>query len=134
MSESDNEFLGKIDELISLFKKLQEKAQREGIMSEEDPMYENFEMLANNYELMKSSMPPGMMGEMAEPIKEVVSQMVEQLKADLGISEEELNKESAEIKTTNSIPDIEKIDNQLKAGGLSEKEINDLLDKRAELA
>ncbi len=131
MSESENNFLSKIDELISLFKRLQEKAKKEGILTEGDPMYENFEMLANNYEMMKGSIPPDMMGEMAEPIKEVVSQMVDQLKADLGITEEELKQD--EILPAKTVSVKEEIDRKLKAGGLSEEEMNDLLDKRSNL-
>lgn len=130
MSESENHFLAKIDELISLFKRLQEKAKKEGILSEGDPMYENFEMLANNYEMMKSSIPPGMVGEMAEPIKEIVSQMVNQLKDDLGLDEDITESELVAKSTTS---ELESIDKQLKAGNLSEDEINGLLDRRSKL-
>lgn len=131
MSEKDDNFLSKIDELISLFKRLQEKAKKEGILTKSDPMYENFDMLANNYELMKSSIPPGMVGEMAEPIKEIVTQMVNQLKEDLGIDEEDLKE--ADLPIEPAVSQIEMIDKKLKAGNLSEDEVNELLDRRSKL-
>ncbi len=122
MKGDKSAFANKLDELILLFEKLKVKATNEGIILKDDPLYANFEMLANNYRLIKHNLPEDLLQEISEPIKEIITQMVDQLRSEMGASVQD---EETEI-----IKDIDKL---LKKGDLSETEINVLLDKRAEL-
>lgn len=120
-------FLQQLDELIALFEKLRLKATREGVILKDDPMYHNFELLAGNYKLIKNNIPPEFLEEMGEPIKEMIAEMVSQLKKELGV-------DSAEFNSSNPLKnELDEIDLLLKNNSLSEAEINKLLDKRAKL-
>ncbi len=125
MEKKNNAFIIKLDELIMLFEKLREKATQEGIIIKNDPLYQNFELLAGNYKLIKNSIPEELIEELGEPIRGIISEMVEQLKNDLGIN---LNDKKSNLEV-----ELNSIDQLLKKGNLSESEINDLLDKRTSL-
>ncbi|HAM99714.1 MAG TPA: hypothetical protein DCQ26_14000 [Marinilabiliales bacterium] len=122
MNDKGKAFIAKLDELIELFKQLRDKATSEGIIIKNDPLYQNFELLAGNYQMIKNTIPDDFIEEMGEPIKELITQMVDQLKKDLGIFDKP---EAAPV-----IDERENIDFLLKNRDLSEQEINDLLDKR----
>lgn len=124
MTENSQAFINKLDELIGLFGRLREKAIREGMILKNDPMYQNFEMLAKNYQLIKNNLPQDLIEEIGGPLKEIISDMVDQLKKELG--------ENPSIQQNSTVyEELEEIDRLLKRDHLSEKEINDLLDKRA---
>lgn len=127
MGEKSKDFLRQLDELILLFEKLRVKATNEGVILKDDPMYKNFELLSGNYKLIKNSVPPELIEEMGEPIKEMITQMVNQLKEELGV--DDLNEGSSAAFTD----ELEGIDKLLKDNSLSEDEMNNLLDKRADL-
>jgi hypothetical protein len=146
--DGNKNFIHQLDELIALFEKLKEKAAREGVLFKDDPMYKNFELLTGNYKLIKDNIPPELIEEMGEPIKQMIIKMINQLKNELGITEDitNSNNKKADIEfiapttekfDTEKKPDnnseLNKIDKLLKEGNLSEKEINNLLDKRADL-
>jgi len=126
MENEKSAFIQKLDELIELFEKLKAKATSEGIIRNDDPLYANFDLLANNYRLIKNNLPNDLLEEIGEPIKDVITQMIEQLKKEMGESE-----------TTKSDPlfrnHIEEIDKMLKDNNISEEEINRLLDERSKL-
>lgn len=125
MEDKNKAFLKKLDELIVLFEQLREKATREGIIIKNDPLYQNFELLAGNYKMIKNSIPEDMIEELGQPIKDIITEMVEQLKKDLGVHDE--NKKS-------TVQDeLSAIDALLSKTNLSESEINELLDRRASL-
>lgn len=127
MNNDKSAFIEKLDELILLFKQLKEKAKKEGVVLENDPLYGNFDMLAKNYELIKHNLPDDLLEEIGEPMKDMISQMIDQLKREIGDTENP-NKPS-------SVRDeIAKIDALLKTENLSEHEINDLLDKRSKMS
>lgn len=129
--EQNSNFLNQLDELIKLFETLQTKAIDEGIINNDNPMYKNFELLAGNYEMIRNTIPPELIEEMGEPIKEMILQMINQLKEELGIDDS--------IVPTNDDPkdisavELEEIDRLLKDNSLSEEDVNSLLDKRSTL-
>ncbi len=128
MEEKGKKFLKQLDELIALFEKLRSKATKEGIILKDDPMYKNFEMLAGNYKLIKNSIPPEMLEEMGEPIKDMITEMVTQLKSELGVDINDIKATDSSFKN-----ELEEIDLLLKKKDLSEQEINNLLDQRAQI-
>lgn len=125
MEGKNDAFINKLDELITLFEQLKNKANKEGIILENDPLYKNFEMLASNYQLIKNNLPDDLLQEIGEPMQEMIVKMVEQLKSEMSQTD---SKKSSDIKD-----ELQKIDLLLKKGNLSEQEINDLLDKRSKL-
>jgi len=125
MTESNQAFIKKLDELISLFGKLREKAMREGMILKNDPLYQNFEMLSNNYQLIKNNLPQELIEEIGGPLKEIISEMVDQLRKELG--------ENPAISQSPVFDELKNIDLLLKQDKLSENEINSLLDKRSTL-
>ncbi len=127
MEEQNKDFLKQLDELILLFEKLRVKATNEGIILKDDPMYKNFELLSGNYKLIKNSVPPELIEEMGEPIKKMITEMVNQLKKELGV---ETTDDNVEVPLTD---ELDNIDSLLNNGKLSEDEINNLLDKRSNL-
>jgi len=127
MEEKNKIFLKQLDELIVLFEKLRLKATQEGVILKDDPMYKNFELLAGNYKLIKNNIPPELLEEIGEPIKLMITEMVAQLKKELGV-------DSNDFDANNTLmTELNDIDLMLKNHNLSEKEINNLLDKRAKL-
>ena len=129
--EQNSEFLSQLDELIKLFETLQKKAANEGIITDNDPMYKNFELLAGNYKMIKNTIPPELIEEIGEPIKEMILQMVNQLKEELGIDDSEMPANDKPEDTMAA--KLEEIDKLLKDGNISEEEVNNLLDKRSTL-
>lgn len=127
-SNSENNFLNQLDELIALFEKLRIKATKEGVILKDDPLYKNFELLAGNYKLIKNNIPPDLIEEMGAPIRDMITQMVNQLKDELG---EDVKSDNSEDSLQN---ELGKIDQLLADKNLSEDEINRLLDKRTDLS
>jgi hypothetical protein len=127
MESNNKNFLKELDELINLFEKLRQKATKEGVILKDDPMYKNFELLAGNYKLIKNNIPPELIEEMGGPIKEMISEMVNQLKEELGT---DASNSETETPLQNELHEIDLL---LKNGNLSEDEINKLLDKRKKL-
>ncbi len=121
-SHNDN-FLNNVEELIRLFNKLQDKAVADGILPSNDPLIESFNMLSKNFDVIRQNMPPELLDEIAAPIKDMVYEMIQQVKEELG--EAINNPENDEL-----LDSIEKIDIMLQNDTLSEDEINRLLDKR----
>lgn len=125
MENKNKAFINKLDELIALFEKLREKATNEGIIIKNDPLYQNFELLAGNYKMIKNNIPEELIEELGEPIKDIITEMVMQLKKDLGINDQ--------AEKFGVDEELKAIDHLLKQGNLSEKEMNELLDKRTSL-
>ncbi len=124
MTEQSN-LIQKLDELIGLFQQLKERATKEGIIVRNDALYQNFDLLVSNYQMMKDNLPQGLIEEMAAPLKNMISELIDQLKKELG----------SEIVATKSktVRELENIDQLLSSGKLNEEQINQLLDERAKL-
>ncbi len=147
---SDRSFKENLDLLIRLFKKLKNKSSLDDIKGIDKNFYFNFDYLLNNYENMKDQISEELLDKFGEPVKDMIAGLVDQLKDELG--DEELIKMEAEAMeeeddepVLNIEEDIQpasfdevnegikRIDEKLKKGGLSEEEINKLLDQRMKL-
>lgn len=139
MSESDKSFHDNLDLLIKLLRKLKEKSSGDEIPGIPKMFFSNFDFVINNYEMMKNQISDQLLNQFGEPIKKMVAEMVEQLKEEVGEDfelEEEIEapKEKLEIEPgADSKEALEKIDEMLKKPGLSEEEIDKLLDERMKL-
>jgi hypothetical protein len=131
MNESAESFRKDLDQLIRLFKKMKEKSGQNQF-SHIDPVFtQNIDFIINNYEMVKNNVPVDMLNRMGFPFQTMLHQFIDQLKEELG--EEDLPVEEKPKLTISHNEDITKIDLLLKKPGLTEDEINELLDQRNRL-
>jgi hypothetical protein len=134
MSTSDRSFSENLDLLIKLLRKLKDKSHFEGMPGVPKMFVTNFDFFLQNYEKMKDQITAQLLQQFGEPIKQMVADMVDQLK-------EELDEESLlGLETTPESPvvtghkrTLEEIDALLKNPSLTQEEIDKLLDERHQL-
>jgi wyosine [tRNA(Phe)-imidazoG37] synthetase (radical SAM superfamily) len=129
MSE-ERSFKEDLDLLIRLFKKLKDKTPLESIPGIDKNMYKSFDMFLSNYEMMRDQISEDLLQQFGEPMKKMIADLVQQMKNELGsdFEQEEPSEEMIALKR-----DIEQVDELLKNPGLSEEEVNKLLDERVML-
>jgi hypothetical protein len=118
-----------IEELFRLFKKLIEEHPIEDMPGINRLQYEQLRLFLQNYESMKDQLSVEMMGQMNEPMRQMLAMFVKQLREQLG--EEAPAMQTPQQKTMQL--DVERIDEMLRNPNLSEHEIDRLLDERARL-
>jgi L-lactate utilization protein LutC len=131
MATSDRSFSENLDRLIKLLRKLKDKSQFESMPGVPKMFIMNFDFFLQNYEKMKDQISEQLLQQFGEPIKQMVADMVEQLEDELGeeiIPGVEASPETPVI--TGHKRTVEEIDDLLKKPGLSEDEIDKLLDER----
>lgn len=134
MGDSDRSFSENLDQLIELLRKLKDKSHFEGMPGVPKMFVMNFDFFLQNYERMKDQITDQLLQQFGEPIKQMVADMVEQLKEAVDedfIPEVESPKPQAII--TGSKRTVTEIDQLLKNPALTEQEIDRLLDERSRL-
>lgn len=133
----DEKFKQDLDELFRLFKKLVETESLDNVPGVDSMMLKQFQFFFSNYETMKDQIGAQLQGQFGEPVKQMVSTLVKQLRTQLGEEEytkiEEVENISPILKIENVQPTIQEIDMMLKNPNLTEEQVNELLDKRANL-
>ena len=134
MGSEERTFNENLDLLIKLFKKLKEKSSLDDIPGIDKTFYQNFEYLLSNYENMREQLSEELLEKFGEPVKGMIAGLVEQLKMELGDDAGDFDLEEAPLIEEIRIPgDVAKIDEMLKDPGLTDKEINKLLDERSKM-
>lgn len=140
MSQSNESFRRDLDELIRLFKKIKEKSGDDHFEQIDPMIKQHLDFMINNYEMVKNDMQVEMLNKMGFPIQQMLRQFIDMMKKDLGedlTTEEPAVTEEAsptyESPTENPDDAIRRIDQLLQKTGLTEEQINDLLDKRNQL-
>jgi hypothetical protein len=139
MSDSDKSFHDNLDLLIKLLRKLKEKSSGNEIPGIPKMFFSNFDFVINNYEMMKNQISDQLLNQFGDSIKQMVAEMVEQLKEEVGDDfdlEEEIEPPADNLELepgSDSHDALEKIDEMLKKPGINEEEINRLLDERSKL-
>jgi hypothetical protein len=135
----DEKFRQELDELFMLFKKMLEREDVNEIPGVNNLMFQQLQVFFSNYENMKGDIARQLQNQFGDSIKDMVHQMVLQLREELG--EDQLFKEdtsvSIDIKPAKPKVEeltIEQLDEMLKDPNLSEEEVNELLDKRHRLS
>jgi hypothetical protein len=134
MSYEERSFNENLDILIRLLRKIKDKSQFQKIPGLPPMFFVNFEYFISNYEQMKDQISDQLLQQFGEPIKQIVADMVEHLQSELG--EDALVEDAEEEKPaviTGQKKTIEEIDELLKKPGLTEEEIDKLLDERKKL-
>jgi hypothetical protein len=131
----DERFRHDLDELFRLFKKLVEEKSMDDIPGVDKQMLQQFQFFFNNYEDMKDQIAYQLQGQFGEPVKEMVRTLVKQLREELGEEFDfiEAEEEVPVVEIDSSESDIEKIDKMLKDPNLTAEQIDELLDRRAQL-
>ncbi|MDP2721277.1 MAG: hypothetical protein Q8O72_00855 [Bacteroidales bacterium] len=131
----DEKFKHDLDELFRLFKRLVEKQSLEDIPGVDNMMLKQFQFFFSNYESMKDQISHQLQGQFGEPVKKMVSTLIVQLREQLGEDDDDflLDDQQEDIKNLNVPRGVAAIDEMLKKPGLTEDQINELLDRRAEL-
>jgi len=143
MDNNSGSFERDLDQLIRLFKKVKTKTASEHFSHLDPAFMQNLDFIINNYEMVKGNIPNEMFGQMGIPFQQLLKEFIKQMKQELGedFGDDLVDNPVAEIATDNNAKaekaelanDIEKIDLMLKNPGLSEVEIDTLLDKRSDL-
>ncbi len=132
----DEKFKKDLDELFRLFKKLVENKSIDEVPGVDKFMLSQFQMFFSNYDNMKDQIADQLQGQFGESVKEMVRTLVEQLKEELD-EDDLLQFEEVEEEPIIAIDlvgrNVQEIDELLKNPELSEDQINELLDKRANL-
>lgn len=126
----NEEFKKQIDELFRLFNKLMEKHPMDEMPGINKMQIEQMQLFLKNYEFMKDQITYEMMGQMNEPVKQMIGMFIKQLRDELGENDWETPEE---VKLPEKSVSIAAIDEKLRKPGLSEDEIDRLLDERAQL-
>jgi hypothetical protein len=113
-----------LDHLINLFKKFRERIKTEEIEILDKSMYSNLDLLINNYDLIRNNFPDEVFEQMGEPLQNMILDAINQLKKELGITDDE---------DINVLSDIRSIDEKLRGEKLTSEEIDNLLDARNKL-
>jgi hypothetical protein len=143
MDNSSDSFERDLEQLIRLFKKVKSKTSGEHFAHLDPAFMQNLDFIINNYEMVKGNIPKEMFGQMGIPFQQLLKEFIKQMKQELGddfgddLVEDhstgtaiDINVKTEKAELAN---DIEKIDLMLKNPGLSEVEIDALLDKRSDL-
>ncbi|MDP3462614.1 MAG: hypothetical protein Q8S18_07485 [Bacteroidales bacterium] len=126
-----DEFRKNIDELFRLFKKLLEKHPTGEIDGINRFQFEQLRLFLQNYDLVKDQLAIEMMGPMNEPMKQMLQMFLKQLREELGEEAEPAEVEISPV--SEEYKDVQRIDEMLKSPGLSQSEIDRLLDERSKL-
>jgi len=136
MEEDKQEFKRNLDELIKLFRKLKNKTSIENMPGVDKAMVQNFEVFLSNYDNMKDHITDDLFDQFGVPMRQMIADLVSQLKSELSQEEILEFKNLTEIEKTDDVDnfrDINEIDKLLKNPKLSQEEIDKLLDERSSL-
>ena len=133
----DEKFKQDLDELFRLFKRLLEEQSLEDIPGVDMSMMKQFQFFFSNYESMKDQIGHQLQGQFGEPVKQMVKSLIKQLREQLGEEDSygiknEIIEEVIILKIDKN-DGVKAIDEMLKDPNLTEEQINDLLDRRADL-
>lgn len=132
----DEDFRKDLDELFRLFKKLVENKSSGDIPGVDNFMLQQFKVFFSNYDTMKDQIAQQLQGQFGDSVKDMVRTLVQQLKEELDEDEllyfEDVEEEPI-VAIDNVGNSIKEIDEMLNNPDLTEDQINELLDRRADL-
>ncbi len=131
-------------ELARLMNKVKEKGLHQNIPGMNPMFFKQFDMISENFEIIQDGMADDMFKQFGIPIDKIIGETIKALKKELGEDDftEELTENSIEnqieeksitAEAEDKTSEIELIDQMLKRPGLSEPEIDKLLDRRSGL-
>ncbi|MFZ4465347.1 MAG: hypothetical protein ACOYN5_15985 [Bacteroidales bacterium] len=126
----DEEFKKNIEELFQLFKRLVEKHPMEEIPGMSRFQYEQLKMFLSSYESMKDQISFEMVHQVNEPMKQMLAMFIKQLRDQLGEEAIVIQPVEKLSEPNDAEKDLRIIDEMLTKPGLTEAEMDQLLDRR----
>jgi hypothetical protein len=126
----DEEFKKNIEELFQLFKKLVEKHPMEEIPGMSRFQYEQLKTFLSSYESMKDHISFEMVHQVNEPMKQMLAMFIKQLRDQLGEEAVVIQPVEKLSEPNDAEKDLRIIDEMLTKPGLTEAEMDQLLDRR----
>ncbi len=126
----DEEFKKNIEELFQLFKRLVEKHPMEEIPGMSRFQYEQLKMFLSSYESMKDQISFEMVHQVNEPMKQMLAMFIKQLRDQLGEETIVIQPVEKLSEPNDAEKDLRIIDEMLTKPGLTEAEMDQLLDRR----
>lgn len=120
-------FIDHLEQLIALFRKLRALHAHEQMQGVDASFFQTVDILLDNYDLIRSTVPREMLEQLGRPIHELIIELIDQLRDELGEAAE-LNDDLGAV-----VAEIRRIDAELSARDLSSAEIDALLDQRTRL-
>jgi len=136
----DEKFRQELDELFKLFNRLMAQSDTASIPGVNSFMLQQFQMFFTNYETMKDDIARQLQGQFGDSVKDMVHQLVIQLRNEVGEEEPYQVDTSVDVHITpvkeessEAQHSLQELDEMLKNPNLTEEEIDELLDKRSKL-
>lgn len=123
-------FQENLEELIDLLKKIKDKAVDNKIGDIDVSFLNDFNIVLDNYEMIKASISPEIMQTLGEPMTGMIEGLVQQLKTELN---DLVSQAQAQGTWENADDDLTRLNDLLKNPNLSNRQIDELLDKRSEI-
>lgn len=114
-----------LNQLIQLYQTFKEKNNPQSNIMIDDTILSNLENATYKYKNLKIELPKEYLNQLLEPIDNIVKHLINQLRNEL---ENDIDDDIKDLKE-----DLVEVDFLLKDPFLSDTEINELLDRRAEL-
>jgi len=128
--KDEKPFSASLEELIEIFGHIRKKSI-EGKFGDIDVSFlDDFDVLMRDYVSVKEGVSEGVLDSVSEPLKNLVSVMVEQLRVEM---EKVFDMATEAESATRFSLDLERINRSLKKPGLTNSEIDHLLDERDRL-
>ena len=132
MKSNDKSFRESFDTMLALFKKLADKMSEGELQGMNPEFAKQFKLMLSQYEMMKHMMPNNIPEQFREPFQKMMENMIHQLKKEVGDEPQKVisaQKEAGQKEEQK----IEEIEEMLKKPGLDPGEMDELLDKLAEI-
>lgn len=123
MSERSDNFKRNLEALISLFKKFREKLKKEELVGVDKSLFSHIDLLIDNYDTIRNNFSDDVFEQMGEPLQQMMMQAISQLKSEFPDINQDSDKEF--------VQNLIHVDELLKNPNLTQKEIDELLDKRS---
>jgi hypothetical protein len=120
---TEKNFIKDLDLLVYLLHKLKNKVINNNHDIDES-IFQSFDMIMNNYNMVRSEISDNVLSQFGGSTQNLIAQMISQLKKEL---------DEMETKERNYVTDLKRIDQLLMAEGLTDEEIDRLLDKRSQI-
>ena len=153
MQQDNFSFNKKLEKMISLLRKIKDNSEKAKLRGLDDSFFKNVDFIISNYEMIKNQMPVDFVEKTDSPLFGLMNNVFDKIYADLQemmaeynlldiVEDFDNNQEETVIKEaetqestieTDEIDEIDKINELLKEPGITEEEMNQLLDIRSDL-
>lgn len=124
------DFQNNLEELIDLLKKIKDKAIDNKIGEIDVSFLKDFNIVLDNYEMIKTAISPEIMQTLGEPMIGMINGLIQQLKSELN----ELVVQAQKNGTwDNADNDLARLNEMLMNPNLTSRQIDELLDKRSDI-